>query len=129
MHLKILLPFRVFTDTTSVSRIVVETSEGSMGLLPQRLDCVASLVAGILEYQTAADGMVYVALDEGVMVKTGPDVLISVRRAIAGSDLGQLHELVEREFLTLSSEEQTARSVMAKLEAGFLHRLASLQHE
>lgn len=129
MHLKILLPFRIFTDTTSVSRIVAETSEGSMGLLPQRLDCVASLVAGILEYQAAADGIVYVALDEGVMVKTGPDVLISVRRAIAGADLGQLHELVEQEFLTLSSEEQTARSVMAKLEAGFLHRLASLQHE
>jgi F-type H+-transporting ATPase subunit epsilon len=129
MHLKILLPFRVFTDTKPVSRIVAETSQGSMGLLPQRLDCVASLVPGILEYQTEADGIVYVALDEGVLVKTGSDVLISVRRAIAGADLGQLHRQVEQEFLTLSSQEAAARSVMAKLETGFLHRLARLQHE
>lgn len=129
MHLKILLPFRVFADTASVSRIVVETSEGSMGLLPRRLDCVAWLVPGILEYEAEENGIVYVALDEGVLVKTGSDVLISVRRAIAGSDLSQLHKRVEQEFLTLSHEEEAARAVMAKLEVGFLNRLASLNHE
>lgn len=129
MQLRILLPFRVFAEVEAVSRIVVETTAGSMGLLPQRLDCVASLVLGILEYQTEANGIVYVALDEGVMAKTGATVLISVRRAIDGSDLGQLHAQVVEEFLTRSVEEQATRSVMAKLEAGFLHRLASLQHE
>lgn len=128
MRLKILLPFRVFADAASVSRIVVETSQGSIGLLPQRLDCVAALVPGILEYETEADGIAFVALDEGVLVKTGAEVVISVRRAIAGSDLGQLRQQVEQEFLTLSQEEEAARSVMVKLEAGFLHRLASLQN-
>ncbi|MDF1748709.1 MAG: F0F1 ATP synthase subunit epsilon [Alphaproteobacteria bacterium] len=129
MRLKILLPFRVFATVTSVSRIVAETSEGSIGLLPHRLDCVASLVPGILEYETQAKQIAYVALDEGVMIKTGADVLVSVRRAIAGSDLSQLHKQVEQEFLTLSSEEEATRSVMAKLEVGFLHRLASLHHD
>ena len=51
MDLKILLPFRVFAETTGVSRIVVETHEGSYGLLPHRLDCVTGLAAGILVYQ------------------------------------------------------------------------------
>jgi F-type H+-transporting ATPase subunit beta len=53
MNLKVLLPFQVFAEKAGVSRIVAETREGSFGLLPHRLDCVAALVPGILTYQTA----------------------------------------------------------------------------
>ena len=66
---------------------------------------------------------------QGVMVKTGADVLVSVRRAIAGADLAQLQRQVEDEFLTFSAEEESAHSVMAKLEVGFLRRFARLGHE
>ena len=129
MTLKVLLPFQVFADKTGVSRIVAETHEGSFGLLPHRLDCVAALVPGILTYETEADGEVFVAVDEGVLVKTGADVLVSVRRALAGKDLGQLREAVTKEFLTLDEHEQSVRVVMAKLETGFLRRFATFQHE
>jgi len=129
MNLKILLPFRIFLEQTDVSRIVAETREGSFGLLPHRLDCVAALMPGILLYATEAKGEVYVAVDEGVLVKTGADVLVSVRNAIGGTDLGQLRASVEQEFLTLDEHEQSARSVMAKLETGFLRRFATFQHE
>jgi F-type H+-transporting ATPase subunit epsilon len=129
MNLKILLPFQIFAEKTGVSRIVAETREGSFGLLPQRLDCVAALAPGILVYETESDGEVFVAVDEGVLVKTGPNVLVSVRRALDGADLGQLRDVVEQEFLTLDEHEQSMRSVMAKLEAGFLRRFASFQHE
>src|SRR5271167_2682510 len=94
MNLKVLLPFQIFAEKTGVSRIVAETHEGSFGLLPHRLDCVAALTPGILTYQTAAEGEVFVAVDEGVLVKTGPDVLVSVRRATGGTDLGQLRNSV-----------------------------------
>ena len=113
----------------AVARIVAETREGSFGLLPHRLDCVAALVPGILIYQTEAGGEVLVAVDEGVLVKTGADVLVSVRRAIGGTDLGQLHTAVEKEFLTLDENEQSVRSAVTKLETGFLRRFATLQHE
>jgi F-type H+-transporting ATPase subunit epsilon len=129
MNLKILLPFRIFAEQTGVSRVVAETREGSVGLLPQRLDCVAALTPGILIYQTDTESEVYVAVDEGVLIKTGPDVLVSVRRALLGSDLGQLHEAVQREFLTLDEQQQSVRLVMAKLESGFLRRFASFQYE
>ena len=129
MHLKVLLPFQIFAEKSGVTRIVAETSEGSFGLLPRRLDCVAALAPAILTYQTASEGEVFVAVDEGVLVKTGADVLVSVRRAIAGTDLGQLRAAVEREFLTLDENEQSVRSLMAKLESGLLRRLASFQHE
>jgi len=129
MNLKVLLPFQIFAEKTGVSRIVAETREGSFGLLPHRLDCVAALAPGILIYQTDSDGEVLVAVDEGVLVKTGPDVLVSVRRAIGGTDLGQLHDAVKKEFLTLDEHEQSVRQVVAKLETGFLRRFATFQHE
>src|SRR5690349_13192256 len=109
MHLKVLLPFQIFADETGVSRVVAETREGSFGLLPQRLDCVAALVPGILIYQTNSDGEVLVAVDEGVLVKTGPDVVVSVRRATGGTDLAQLRSAVEKEFKTLDEHEQCVR--------------------
>ena len=129
MNLKILLPFQVFAEQTGVTRIVAETREGSCGLLPHRLDCVAALAPGILIYETKADGEVFVAVDEGVLVKTGADVLVSVRRAIGGTDLGRLHAAVVREFLTLDENEQSVRSTVAKLETGLLRRFATLHHE
>jgi F-type H+-transporting ATPase subunit epsilon len=129
MNLKVLLPFQIFTEKSDVSRIVAETREGSFGLLPHRLDCVAALAPGILIYETAADGEVFVAVDEGVIVKTGPDVLVSVRRALAGTDLGQLRGAVEREFLTLDEHERSVRSVLAKMEGDLIRRMATLHHD
>jgi F-type H+-transporting ATPase subunit epsilon len=129
MNLKVLLPFQVFAETGGVSRIVAETREGLFGILPHRLDCVAALAPGILIYETETDGEVFVAVDEGVLIKTGADVLVSVRRAISGTDLAELRGSVEREFLTMDERERSTRSASAKLEMGFLHRFAGFQHE
>ena len=129
MNLKILLPFQIFAEKTRVSRIVAETREGSFGLLPHRLDCVAALAPGILTYETTSDGEVFVAVDEGVLVKTGPDVLVSVRRALGGGDLGRLREAVEQEFLTLDEREQSMRSILAKMEGDLIRRMASLHND
>jgi F-type H+-transporting ATPase subunit epsilon len=129
MHLKILLPFRIFAEKAGVSRIVAETHAGSFGLLPHRLDCVAALAPGILVYETEAEGEVCIAVDEGILVKTGTEVLVSVRNAIGGTDLGQLRAAVEQEFLELDEQEKSVRSVLAKLESGFIRRFAAFHHE
>jgi len=129
MNLKILLPFQVFAEKTGVSRIVAETRGGSFGLLPNRLDCAAALEPGILIYETEKDGEVMVAVDEGVLVKTGRDVFVSVRQAIGGTDLGCLREAVEHEFLILDEYEKSVLAVMTKLETGVLRRFANLRHE
>jgi F-type H+-transporting ATPase subunit epsilon len=129
MNLRVLLPFEVLAEETGVSRIVAETLEGTFGLLPRRLDCVAVLVPGILIYETESDGEVFLAVDEGVMVKAGPDVLVSVRRALGGADLGQLRDAVAHEYLALDQHEQKVRAVMAKLESGFLRRFDAFRHE
>ena len=124
MKLKVLLPYQVFAEIGNVKRIIAETAQGSFGLLPHRLDCVAMLEPGILTYETEADGEVYVAVDEGVLVKAGAKVLVSVRNAIGGMDLGMLREAVEREFVNLEEGEKQVRSVLARLEGGFVRRFA-----
>ena len=129
MNLKVLLPFQIFVEKTGVARIVAETREGSFGLLPRRLDCVAALVPGILIYEISGEGEVYIAIDEGVLVKTGPNVIVSVRDAIGGTNLGRLREAIDREFLSLDEREQSVRSVMTKMESGFIRRLARFRHE
>jgi F-type H+-transporting ATPase subunit epsilon len=129
MNLKILLPFGVFAEKADVLRIVAQGREGSFGLLPHRLDCVAALEPGILTYETEAEREVYVAVDEGILAKTGLDVLVSVRNAIVGTDLGTLRDAVEREFLNLNERELSVRSVMAKMESDFVRRLAEFHHE
>ena len=129
MNLRILLPDRIYAAMTAVLRIVAESRGGSFGLLPQRLDCVAALAPGILVFETAADGEVYVAVDEGVLVKTGAEVRVSVRNAIGGTDLGTLREAVEREFLDLDEQEKSTRLALTKLEGGLARRLATFRHE
>jgi F-type H+-transporting ATPase subunit epsilon len=129
INLKVLLPFQIFAEKTGVSSIVVETSGGAVGFYPHRLDCVAALAPGILTYQTQADGEAFVALDEGVLVKTGLDIVVSVRRALGGRDLGELRDAIEREFLTEDATEKAVRAVMAEIETGLLSRLAAFQHE
>jgi len=129
MNLKVLLPFRIFGEKTGVSRIIAETREGSFGILPRRLDCVAALAPGILIYENEIEGEVFLAVDEGVLIKTGLDVLVSVRNAITGMDLGKLRDSVEREFLNLDEREQSVRSALAKIESGFIRRLAEFHHD
>ena len=123
MDLKILLPYKIYADIKNVDRIVAETNEGFFGLLPQRLDCVASLVPGIFMYETDKGEIHYIAIDEGVLVKAGMEVLVSVRNAIGGTDIGQLHKSIKKEYVKLDDNERSVRSVMAKIESEIIYNL------
>lgn len=123
MHLKILLPYKVFVEKDKVTRILMKTYKGSLGLLPQRLDCVAALAPGIFTYETAPGNVHYLAVLEGVLVKAGQEVMVSVRKAISGADLGKLRESVEKEFKEMNEKEKNMKAAMAKLESSFIYNL------
>jgi F-type H+-transporting ATPase subunit epsilon len=128
MHLRILLPYRVFADLPEVEKLSVESVKGSYGFLPNRLDCVAPLVPGILSYRAGSEEA-YVAIDQGVLVKAGREVLISVRHATGGVDLGQLEEVVAQEFVNLDERERSVRSTLVRIESGFIRRYMELHRE
>lgn len=129
MKLKVLLPYQVFAEVDGVRRIVAQTQQGAFGLLPHWLDCAASLPAGILTYETETEGEVYLAVDEGILVKAGNEVLVSVRNAIGGLSLGRLREAVEREFINIDEGEKQVRAVLARLESGFMRRFAEYHRD
>jgi F-type H+-transporting ATPase subunit epsilon len=127
VQLKILVPAGVFASIAKVERIVVMTPTGSFGLLPRRLDCAAVLSPGLLSYSTATAEEVHLAVDSGVLVKTGPEVLVCVRHAIAGTDLGRLRQAVQQELLKLSEQESSSRKTLAHLESGLIRAFVELQ--
>ena len=127
MQLKVILPHQIYLEQSGVKRIVVETRQGFFGLLPRRLDCTATLAPGIFAYETAAEGEKYLALDTGVLVKCGPEVLVAVRRAISGPDLKTLREAVNLQFLRVDEQERNVRLALARLESDFIRRFLELQ--
>ncbi len=125
MNLRILLPTEVFLDQT-VSRVVAETENGSYGLLPRHVDFVAAIVPGILTWAGMDGHEEYIAVDEGILVKNGPEVLVSTRNAIRGPDLEALQERVAEQFHNVTETERRARSVLSRLEADIVRRFVEL---
>jgi F-type H+-transporting ATPase subunit epsilon len=129
VQLRILLPYGIFASVKDVTRVVVMTPAGSFGLLPHRLDCATVLSPGLLSYSTTAAGETHLAVDAGVLVKTGADVLVCVRHAIAGADLGGLRQAVEQEFLNLSEREKSTRTTLAQMESGLIRAFLELRRD
>jgi F-type H+-transporting ATPase subunit epsilon len=127
MDLKIQLPSNIFAIIKNVENIVAETTEGSFGFLPQRLDCVAVLVPGIFMYKTDTEH--YIAVDEGLLVKAGQLVLVSVRNAVGGVELGKLADTVKNKFKNEDDKEEQFRHMVSKLESGLLSRIKKFQQD
>ncbi|HDP99699.1 MAG TPA: F0F1 ATP synthase subunit epsilon [bacterium] len=121
MKLKVLLPNKILVEE-EVRKVVAEAENGSFGILPRHIDFLTVLVPGILSFVADSGSEEFLAVDEGVLVKCGPEVLVSVRNALRGADLGDLQERLEQEFMLLDEHERMARSAIARLEAGFIRR-------
>lgn len=126
MKLKVLLPDQVLVDQEAV-KVVAEAENGSFCLLPRHVDMVAALSPGILSFIDRQGEEQFLALDEGVLVKQGQEVLVSTRRGVRGGKLGELRRLVDEQFRELDEYEIKARTAMAKIEAGFVRRFLELQ--
>jgi len=121
VRLKILLPTQVLVDE-EVSKVIAEAQNGSFCLLPRHIDFVAALVPGLLSFESSKGREEFLAIDEGILVKCGPLVMVSTRHAVRGADLGQLKQTVEEKFRVLDDREKMARTAIAKLEANFVTR-------
>ena len=126
MKLRVLIPSEVFLDR-EVTKVTAEAENGHFCLLPRHLDFVAALVPGLLSFTDSNDEEQFLAIDEGVLVKCGPEVLVSTRGAAGGGDLGQLQRIVKQEYEVLDERERLARSAAARLEAGLVRRFMELE--
>lgn len=125
MQVSLLLPDRVLVSEP-VSKVIAEAQNGSFCLLPRHIDFVAALVPGLLTYVDADEVERFAAVDEGVLVKRGREVLVSTRHAVIGEDIGSLRSTVRDEFLSIDSRERNARSALARLELDLIQRFVEL---
>lgn len=123
MRLTISTPTEVVFEKIGVVRIVAETASGGIGILPRRLDCIACLIPGVLLFETKAEGERFAAVDEGLLVKTGRDVNVSVKSAVMANELETLERIVKEHFLVRSEQEKKIRTMLAKLESDFIRNL------
>ncbi len=81
MKLKTLIPTQVLIDR-EVPKVIAEAENGNFCLLPHHIDFVAALVPGILSYTSATGEELFVAVDQGILVKCGREVLVSTFNAV-----------------------------------------------
>ncbi|HRW08089.1 MAG TPA: F0F1 ATP synthase subunit epsilon, partial [Caldilineaceae bacterium] len=126
MQLKVLLPTAVLVDEPVV-KVIAEAENGSFCLLPRHVDFVAALVPGLLSFTTAEGVEEFLAVDEGILVKQGDDVRVSVINGVRGGALAELRALVTQQFERLDERERRARSALARMEADFVRRFIELR--
>ncbi len=128
MTLKVMLPTEVLLEEPVV-KVIAEAENGSFCLLPRHIDFTASLVPGILSFTDPDGEEQYAALDNGILVKCGGEVLISALNGVLGEDLTQLRHLVAKRFVTLDEQQRTARSALARLEAGVVRQFMEMEEQ
>ncbi len=126
LRLRVLLPTEVLVDQEAV-KVIAEAENGEFCLLPRHIDFVAALVPGVMSFYSSNEQENFVAIDEGVLVKSGRDVRVSTLNGVLGTDLGRLKSLVEERFLDMDEHERKVRSALARLEAGTLRGFWELQ--
>ena len=126
MKLKVLLPTRILVDQ-EVTKVTAEAENGSFTVLPRHIDFVASLVPGLLSYEARSGGEEFLALDEGVFVKRGEEVLVSTLNAVHDNNLGKLETILEEQFQDMDEQSRKARTAVARLETDFMRRFLELQ--
>lgn len=126
MKLKIFLPTRIFLETEADS-VTATALNGSFGLRPNHIDFVSALVPGLLAYRPTGESEErFVAVDQGILIKHGVEVRVSVRNAVSDAPLEDLIDVVEERFAELDKQERQVKTAVARLEADFLRRFMQL---
>jgi F-type H+-transporting ATPase subunit epsilon len=126
MRLKVVLPTDIVIDK-EVIKVIAEAENGSFCLLPRHIGFVSVLVPGLLSYVCPGGQEEFVAVDKGILVKCGADVVVSTGQALAGADLGMLKMAIEKKFNLMDERQKKANSAVAKLEANLVRRFLELE--
>ena len=107
MRLKVVLPTDIVIDK-EVIKVIAEAENGSFCLLPRHIGFVSVLVPGLLSYVCPGGQEEFIAVDKGILVKCGPDVVVSTGQALVGADLGMLKRAIEKKFNLMDERQKKA---------------------
>lgn len=126
LQLKIMTPTQVVLELAA-GQVNVDAKGGSRGLLPRHIDFVATLTPGILTYLDENGQEGYAAVDGGVLIKKGTDLLISTPDAVHSHDLEQLESFIQNKTQRNRDLERANRGTMARLEVALVRRMMELR--
>ncbi|NGP76573.1 F0F1 ATP synthase subunit epsilon [Balneolaceae bacterium YR4-1] len=125
IHLKIMTPEQIIADR-QVDKIIADGQNGFFCLKPRHVDFTSALRAGIFYYYIGEEEF-FTAIDSGILVKCGKEVLVSALNAISGKDLKELEELVKQKFVEVEETEQASVMALRNLEAELVQHFVDLE--
>ncbi len=125
MNLKVVTPTRVIVDAR-VRQVTAQGLDGSRTYLPRHIDFVTAVAPSVMSWLPAEGEEQFAAIDEGILVKVGDELLLSTAYAMHGPELGRLRQTVNEQFVERGEREKSARTALAKLEASIVRRFMEL---
>ncbi|MHB8859347.1 MAG: F0F1 ATP synthase subunit epsilon [Thermoleophilia bacterium] len=121
MRLKVMAPAKIVADRDA-SKVVAKSPDGYFCLLPHHVDFVSELIPGILSLEDGDGREESFAIDEGILVKCGDEVLVATRSAY-GEIPGRKIDPAEAESrMAPDGEEARCREIVAGMESEFVNR-------
>jgi len=126
MTVTLRLPTRTLFEGRA-RRLFASAVNGAFGMLPNHTDFVTALVPSVLILTDETGEELFFGIDEGLLVKTGHQVDIAIRRGVQGDSLDTLNDTIQTAFVEVDEEERVARSALSRLEANIVRRFGDLR--
>ena len=126
MELTVLTPLGVVLQT-KVSKVNMETLNGYRTLLPKHVDFISALGPNIMFYCDEANNEKYVACHNGIVVKKGKKVIVSVQNALLGDKLDELEMTLSEVYKQNEEQRKELNTAMARLELGIIRGFSHLR--
>lgn len=125
MKLAVRTPLELLVEVDDVERVAAETDDGAFAVAPRHMDFVTTVAPGILSYTVAGDEHT-LAVDRGILVKCGSQVLVSVRDAVGSDSVEELERELREHLLVRDERERHALSALARLESGVVRAFVDI---
>lgn len=89
INLKVYTPSKLFLSET-INSITIQGREGNFTILPRHVDYITSFGDSIIIYKTLDKKLVYLGVNQGVLVKIGRELELSI---FSGEQANSLEEL------------------------------------
>lgn len=126
MDLTIWIPSGVWLQSRT-SKVVASGLHGSFCLLPRHADAIAGLKPGLFSLETPEGSSLYLALDEGCLLKSRSQVTVVTLQAFASEHLETLAGRVRSMVREQDEGERRIRTALAGLESRIARGLFSLE--
>lgn len=112
---------------TEIRKISLEFLNGYHTFLPKHIDFASIIKPSIATYTDGNGAQKYIACHNGVAVKKGQNITLSVQQAVLGNSLSELKSTILQEFKKADEQRKELNTAMARLEIGMLRGFKNLK--